>query len=61
MNSKFGLLVECNDIDGMSRAMQHAMFENYVDYSNDEFEKHCCQFHKKNVLQRYLNLMENLA
>ena len=59
VNSKFGLLVECNDETAMTSAMQKALFEDYVDYSDAEFEQHCSQFHKKNVLERYLQMMEN--
>lgn len=59
VNSKFGLLVECNDESAMTSAMNKALFEEYVGYSDAEFEQHCSQFHKKNVLERYLNMMEN--
>lgn len=58
-NSKFGLLVECNNVTEMSQAMQQAIFENYVVYSDVEFEEHCRQFYKSNVLKQYLNMMEN--
>lgn len=56
-NSKFGLLVKCGDVDGMSTAMQSAIFENYVVYNIDEFDQHCQQFHKSQVLVSYLKLM----
>ena len=59
VNSKFGLLVECNDVEGMVAAMNQALFGNYVEFSNAEFEQHCQQFYKSNVLQRYLEMMEN--
>ena len=59
VNSKFGLLVECNDVEGMVAAMNQALFGNYVEFSNIEFEQHCQQFYKSNVLQRYLEMMEN--
>ncbi|NNH79062.1 glycosyltransferase [Acinetobacter sp. ANC 5380] len=59
VNSKFGLLVECNDVEGMVAAMQRALFQNYVEYTNAEFEQHCQQFYKSNVLKRYVEMMEN--
>ncbi|MBN6533326.1 glycosyltransferase [Acinetobacter pittii] len=57
-NSKFGLLVDCNDIASMTLAMKQAIFGKYVEYSNEEFESHCIQFQKNNVLHRYLEIME---
>lgn len=60
-NAKFGLLVECNDVDGMSQAMQQAIFADYVSYDAEEFTVHCQQFYKANVLQRYLQLLESSA
>lgn len=59
MNSKFGLLVECDDVAAMVSAMNQALFGNYIEYSNTEFEQHCQQFYKENVLNRYLEMMEN--
>lgn len=56
-NSKFGLLVECNDQISMTAAMQQSIFGNYVEYSNSDFETHIQQFYIKNVLQQYLVLM----
>lgn len=59
MNSKFGLLVECDDVAAMASAMNQALFGKYIEYSNIEFEQHCQQFYKENVLNRYLEMMEN--
>ncbi|WP_168400482.1 glycosyltransferase [Acinetobacter indicus] len=59
-NSKFGLLVECNDQIGMSKAMQKAIFEDYVKYSEADFEVHIQQFHKASVLKQYLDIMKPL-
>ncbi|RKG42769.1 MULTISPECIES: glycosyltransferase [Acinetobacter] len=58
-NSKFGLLVECNDQAGLTQAMQQAIFADYVDYSEADFEAHIQQFHKVTVLRQYLNMMES--
>ncbi|ALH94713.1 glycosyltransferase [Acinetobacter equi] len=58
-HSKFGLLVECNDINAMSQAIEQALFKDYVSYTNEEFTEHCHQFKKENVLQQYLSMMEN--
>jgi len=57
-HSKFGLLVECNDVNGMSQAIEQAIFKKYVEYTDDEFEAHCRQFQKANVLEQYLSMME---
>ena len=56
---KLGFLVECNDIDAMPKAIERALFQNYVVYQDDDFQAHCSQFQKANVLQQYLNMMEN--
>ena len=58
-NSKFGLLVPCNDIDGMQHAIEQALFKDDMSYSQDEFELHCRQFQKTNVLRQYLKMMGN--
>ncbi|OTG71008.1 glycosyl transferase [Acinetobacter sp. ANC 4169] len=58
-NSKFGLLVECDDVDGLASAMQHAIFQHVINFNAQEFEQHCQQFHKTAVLQRYASLMES--
>lgn len=57
-NSKFGLLVECNDQAGLTQAMQQAIFSEYVQFSDDDFEAHIQQFHKQTVLKQYLNMVE---
>lgn len=58
-NSKYGLLVECNDQIGMSKAMQKVIFEDYVEYSEADFAAHIQQFHKVTVLKQYLNIMNS--
>ncbi|MGV2950400.1 glycosyltransferase [Acinetobacter sp. AGC35] len=58
-NSKFGLLVECNDQAGFTQAMQQAIFADYMQYSNADFEAHIQQFYKQTVLKQYLNMMES--
>ncbi len=60
-DAKFGLLVECNDLAGMTAAMQQAIFGEYVRYDDTELAEHCLQFHKHTVQQRYLELMEPCA
>ena len=60
-NSKFGLLVECNDQVGLTQAMQQAIFADYVQYQNVDFEMHIQQFHKQTVLKQYLRMMESAA
>lgn len=60
-DSKFGLLVECNDQTAMVAAMQQAIFGDYVQFDETEFEQHCLQFQKQQVLQQYLALMEPSA
>ncbi len=57
-NSKFGLLVECNDHLGLIQAMQQAIFAEYIHYSDAQFQAHIQQFYKATVLRQYLNLME---
>ena len=59
VNSKFGLLVECNNVEGMTQAMQQAIFAHYVSYLDIDFEAHIQQFHKATVLKQYLNIMES--
>ncbi|WP_313043179.1 glycosyltransferase [Acinetobacter sp.] len=58
-NSKFGLLVECNDQAGLTHAMQQAIFADYVRYQEADFEAHIQKFHKATVLKQYLNMMES--
>ena len=60
-DSKFGLLVQCNDQEGMLKAMQQAIFADYVQYSEAEFQAHIQQFQKASVLQQYLRMMEQSA
>ncbi len=60
-HSKFGLLVECNDQAGLTQAMQQAIFADYVQYQNADFEAHIQQFHKQTVLKQYLSMMESVA
>lgn len=60
-HSKFGLLVECNDQAGLTQAMQQAIFADYVQYQNADFEAHIQQFHKQTVLKQYLRMMESVA
>jgi len=60
-NSKFGLLVECNDQAGLTQAMQQAIFADYVQYQDADFESHIQQFHKQTVLKQYLRMMESAA
>ena len=60
-NSKFGLLVECNDQAGLTQAMQQAIFADYVQYQEADFESHIQQFHKQTVLKQYLHMMESAA
>lgn len=60
-NSKFGLLVECNDQAGMTKAMQQAIFADYVSYSDTDFDAHIQQFYKATVLNQYLHMMESTA
>ena len=57
-DSKFGLLVPCNDQAAMVNAVQQAIYGAYVDYTLDDFEQHCQQFNKQTVQQQYLSLME---
>jgi glycosyltransferase involved in cell wall biosynthesis len=57
-HAQFGLLVECNDQNAMVAAMQQAIFGEYVQFTETDFEQHCRQFHKQQVQQRYLALME---
>lgn len=57
-NSKFGLLVECNDQISMTEAMRQAIFDQYVKYLDSEFEPHIQQFHTESVLKEYLVMME---
>jgi glycosyltransferase involved in cell wall biosynthesis len=57
-NSKFGLLVECNDQIGLTQAMQQAIYADYVHYSDVHFQAHIQQFYKVTVLRQYLNIME---
>lgn len=56
-HAKFGLLVECNDQEGLTQAMQQAIFADYVHYSEAEFHAHIQKFHKATVLKQYLNMM----
>lgn len=58
-NAKFGLLVECNDQAGLTQAMQKAIFADYVQYLDNDFEAHIHQFHKQTVLKQYLRMMES--
>jgi glycosyltransferase involved in cell wall biosynthesis len=58
-NSKFGLLVECEDEKGLVSAMNQALFQDYVQYTEAEFEQHIQQFYKSNVLKNYLKMMGN--
>ena len=60
-NSRFGLLVECNDQAGLTQAMQKAIFGDYVSYAEQDFAAHIQQFHKSTVLQQYLQMMEQAA
>lgn len=60
-NSKFGLLVECNDQAGLTQAMQQAIFANYVQYKDVDFSAHIQQFHKQTVLKQYFNMMESAS
>jgi glycosyltransferase involved in cell wall biosynthesis len=55
--AKFGLLVECNDQNGLAQAMQQAIFHDYVVYSGTDFEAHIQQFHTSTVLKQYLHMM----
>lgn len=56
-HAQFGLLVECNDQVGLTQAMHQAIFEDYVNYSDRDFEAHIQQFHKETVLKQYLHIM----
>lgn len=60
-HAKFGLLVECNDQTGLTQAMQKAIFAEYVQYSDADFDAHIQQFHKRNVLKQYLHMMESAS
>ena len=60
-HSKFGLLVECNDQAGLTQAMRQAIFADYVQYKEADFEAHIQQFHKQTVLKQYLRMMESAA
>lgn len=60
-NSRFGLLVECNDQARLTKAMQKAIFADYVSYAEQDFTTHIQQFHKSTVLQQYLQMMEQAA
>ena len=60
-HSKFGLLVECNDQAGLTQAMQQAIFADYVQYQEADFESHIQQFHKQTVLKQYLRMMESAS
>lgn len=60
-NSKFGLLVQCNDQAGLTHAMQQAIFADYVQYKEADFTAHIQQFHKQTVLKQYLNMMESAS
>lgn len=60
-HAQFGLLVECNDQAGLTQAIQKAIFEDYVSYSDRDFEAHIQQFHKETVLKQYLHMMESAS
>lgn len=60
-HAKFGLLVECNDQPGLTQAMQKAIFAEYVQYSDRDFDTHIQQFHKKTVLKQYFSMMESAS
>lgn len=60
-NAKFGLLVECNDQEGLTQAMHQAIFADYVKFSHVDFEAHIQQFHKQTVLKQYLRIMESTS
>ena len=60
-HTKFGLLVECNDKAGLTQAMQQAIFADYVQYQEADFEAHIQQFHKQTVLKQYLRMMESAS
>ena len=41
--------------------MQQAIFADYVQYQEADFEAHIQQFHKQTVLKQYLRMMESAA
>jgi hypothetical protein len=41
--------------------MQQAIFADYVQYSENEFQAHIQQFHKQTVLKQYLRMMESAS
>lgn len=55
--SKYGILVECNDIRAMTSAIEDALFGNYVLYDLLNLEQHCLQFSKDNILDSYLTII----
>jgi len=60
-HAKFGLLVDCNDQAGLTLAMHQAIFADYMQYSDADFDTHIQQFHKHTVLKQYLNMMESAS
>lgn len=60
-HAKFGLLVECNDQAGLTQAMHQAIFADYVQFSETDFDAHIQQFHKQTVLRQYLSMMESAS
>lgn len=57
-NSKYGLLVECDNQPALSQAMEQAIFKEYVNYSDEELESHLKSFHVDSIVEEYLLLME---
>ena len=41
--------------------MQQAIFADYVQYQDADFELHIQQFHKQTVLKQYLRIMETAS
>lgn len=57
-DSKYGVLVDCNNIDALFKAMQQSIFSNYIKYDNDDLDKHCQLFEKNQVVANYLEIIE---
>lgn len=57
-NSKFGILVECNNQFAMINAMEKAIFKNYISYSEQAYATHIQKFHINTILEQYLDVMK---
>jgi glycosyltransferase involved in cell wall biosynthesis len=58
---QFGLLVPCDDQQGLSHAMHQALYHEYVEFDAQAFKQHCLQFHKDTVVRQYRELLESEA